>query len=70
MAKTAIDLFRDILEKGTLERGDLDLLIDKILVFEDHLEIRLQSDIDTLLRCGTLEDAANFKQGTKISKAR
>ena len=65
VAKTAIDLFRDILEKGTLERGDLDLLIDKILVFEDHLEIRLQSDIDTLLRCGTLEDAANFKQGTK-----
>lgn len=65
VAKTAIDLFCDILEKGTLERGDLDLLIDKIFVFEDHLEIRLQSDIDTLLRCGTLEDAANFKQGTK-----
>ena len=65
VAKTAIDVFHDILEKGTLERGDLELLIDKILVFEDHLEIRLQSDIDTLLRCGTLEDAANFKQGTE-----
>ena len=69
VAKTAIDVFRDILEKGTLERGDLELLIDKILVFEDHLEIRLQSDIDTLLRCGTLpaetEDAANFKLGTE-----
>ena len=65
VAKTAIEVFRDILEKGTLERGDLELLIDKILVFEDHLEIRLQSDIDTLLRCGTLENAANFKQGTE-----
>ena len=69
VAKTAIDLFRDILEKGTLERGDLEFLIDKILVFEDHLEIRLQSDIDTLLRCGTLpaetEDAANFNEGTE-----
>lgn len=65
VAKTAIDVFHDILEKGTLERNDLELLIDKILVFEDHLEIRLQSDIDTLLRCGTLEDAANFKQGTE-----
>ena len=65
VAKTAIDLFRDILEKEKLERNDLELLIDKILVFEDHLEIRLQSDIDALLRCGTLEDAANFKQGTK-----
>ena len=69
VAKTAIDVFRDILEKGTLERGDLEFLIDKILVFEDHLEIRLQSDIDTLLRCGTLpaetEDAANFNEGTE-----
>lgn len=69
VAKTAIDVFRDILEKDKLERNDLELLIDKILVFEDHLEIRLQSDIDTLLRCGTLpaetEDAANFNQGTE-----
>jgi len=69
VTKTAIDVFRDILEKDKLERNDLELLIDKILVFEDHLEIRLQSDIDTLLRCGTLpaetEDAANFNQGTE-----
>lgn len=65
VAKTAIDVFHDILEKDKLERNDLELLIDKIFVFEDHLEIRLQSDIDTLLRYGTLEDAANFKQGTE-----
>ncbi len=69
VAKTAIDVFRDILEKDKLERNDLELLIDKILVYEDHLEIKLQSDIDTLLRCGTLpaetEDAANFNSGTE-----
>ena len=65
VAKTAIDVFHDILEKDKLERNDLELLIGKILVFEDHLEIKLKNDIDTLLRCGTLEDAANFKQGTK-----
>ena len=64
-AKTAIDIFHDILDKDKLERNDLELLIDRIIVYEDHLEIRLQSDIDTLLRCGTLEDAANFKQGTE-----
>lgn len=56
VAKTAIDVFRDILEKDKLERNDLELLIDKILVYEDHLEIKLQSDIDTLLHCGTLPD--------------
>ncbi len=69
VAKTAIDVFRDILEKDKLERNDLELLIDKILVFEDHLEIKLKTDIDTLLRCGTLpaetEDAANFSEGTE-----
>lgn len=69
VAKTAIDVFRDILEKDKLERNDLELLIDKILVFEDHLEIKLKADIDTLLRCGTLpaetEEAANFREGTE-----
>ena len=69
VAKTAIDVFRDILEKDKLERNDLELLINKILVYEDHLEIKLQSDIDTLLRCGKLptetENAVNFKQGTE-----
>ena len=69
VAKTAIDVFRDILEKDKLERNDLELLIDKILVYEDHLEIKLKADIDTLLRCGTLsaetEEAANFSEGTE-----
>ena len=69
VAKTAIDVFHDILEKDKLERNDLELLIDRIIVYEDHLEIRLQSDIDTLLRCGKLpaetEDAANFSEGTE-----
>ncbi len=69
VAKTAIDVFHDILEKDKLERNDLELLIDKILVFEDHLEIKLKADIDTLLRCGKLpaetEDDVNFSEGTE-----
>ena len=59
-AKTALDVFADILAKENLDRSDLELIIDRVLVFEDHLEIRLQRDIDTLLRCGSLEEAANF----------
>ena len=64
-AKTAIDIFRDIQEKDKLERNDLELLIDRILVFEDHLEIRLQADIDSILRSGSLEEAVNFNFGTE-----
>ena len=63
VAKTALDVFRDILQKDHLERNDLNLIIDKILVYEDHLEVKLQSDVDTLLRTGSLEEAANFNRG-------
>ena len=62
-AKTALDVFADILNKEKLDRNDLELIIDRVLVFEDHLEIKLQRDIDALLRCGTLEEAANFNEG-------
>lgn len=66
-AKTALDVFADILAKENLDRSDLELIIDRVLVFEDHLEIRLQRDIDSLLRCGTLEEAANFNAGIENS---
>ena len=68
-AKTALEVFDDILNKEKLERNDLELIIRKIRVFEDHVEVQLQSDVDSLLRCGTLpetlEDAANFPDGTE-----
>ncbi len=73
-AKTALEVFDGILHKEKLERNDLELLIDQILVYEDHLEIKLQADIDSLLRCGTLEEcvkgisAANFDSDTENSE--
>ena len=66
-AKTALEVFDDILNKEKLDRNDLELIIEKIKVYEDHLEIQLKADIDSLLRCGELpvkgEDAANFYWG-------
>ena len=66
-AKTALEVFADILAKEKLDRNDLELIIDRVLIFEDHLEIKLQRDIDALLRCGTLEEAANFNSGIENS---
>ena len=66
VAKTAIDVFHDILEKPTLDRNDLNLMIEKIKVYEDHIEVQLKADIDSLLKTGALpEDAANFNSGTE-----
>ena len=66
-AKTALEVFDDILNKEKLDRNDLELIIQKIKVYENHLEIQLKADVDCLLRCGEPlaegEDAVNFKRG-------
>nr|WP_326165687.1 stage V sporulation T C-terminal domain-containing protein [uncultured Oscillibacter sp.] len=49
-AKTALEVFDDILAKPKLDRNDLQLIIQKIRVFEDHIEVLLKSDVDALLR--------------------
>ncbi len=55
-AKTAIEVFDEILEKDKLDPKDLHLIVEKIFVFEDHVETKLKADIDSILRCGTLPD--------------
>lgn len=75
-ARTAMEVFGDILRKDKLERRDLELIIRQIKVYEDHLEIQLQADVDSILRSGTLAEseavaamaptgkgAVNFKSG-------
>ena len=67
-AKTALDVFQDILDKEHLERNDLELLIQEIRVYEDRLEIRLYPDIDALLQVKAREEAVNFNSGTENSE--
>lgn len=62
-AKTALDVFEDILNKEKLDRTDIELLIDQIIVYEDHIRIKLKPDIDDLLNCQTPDDALNFNHG-------
>lgn len=68
IAKTAMEVFDDILRKKKLERADLELIVNKIFIYEDHIEVKLRADIDAIITCGALpdtEDAANFKDGTE-----
>ena len=66
IARTALDVFDGILTKEKLDQADIGFILDKILVYEDHLDIHLKSDIDALLKCG-LEalDHVNFNKGTE-----
>lgn len=54
LAKTAIDIFDTILIKKNLDKKDLELLIDKIIVFEDRIHVKLKADIDNLLKVGVV----------------
>ena len=55
-AKTAMEVFNDILAKPKLDRNDLQLIIQKIRVFEDHIEVQLQADVDSILQSGALPE--------------
>ena len=46
--------FDDILRKPKLERNDLELIIERITVFEDHIDVQLKPDVDAILKSGTL----------------
>ena len=61
-AKTALEVFDGILAKPKLDRNDLQLIIQKIKVYEDHLEIQLKADIDSLLRSGELPQDVELVQ--------
>ncbi len=49
LARTVIDVFNDILEKPNLDKLDLQLIIDRIIIFEDHMDVKLKADVDALL---------------------
>ena len=74
IARTAMEIFDEILAKDKLDNTDLELIIEKIIVYENRIEIKLKADIDHLLQCGITEETANFKQGivniaTKVTQS-
>lgn len=64
-AKTVIDVFEDVLHKAKLDKRDIGLIVDHITVFEDHLNVKLKTDVDTLLSLEDKEEIVNFRDGSK-----
>ena len=67
VAKTALEIFDDILAKPKLDRNDLQLIIEKIRVYEDHIEVQLKADIDSILRCGELPEELAEEQPEAVA---
>ena len=55
-AQTVMEVFDTIINKDSLTKADVDFIIDRIDVYTDHIDIKLKSDIDTLLRTGIPEE--------------
>lgn len=72
-AKTVMEVFDTIINKDNLTKTDVDFILDRIDVYTDHIDIKLKSDIDTLLHTGVPDElqlettgaAVNFNSGTK-----
>ena len=64
-AKTVIEVFDDILTKPKLDKRDISLIVDRITVYEGHIDIQLKPDIDGLLSTGVWEEVENFPQDSK-----
>ncbi len=64
-AKTVIVVFDDVLSKEKLDKRDIGLIVERITVFEDHLNVKLRSDVDELLAIGDAEHTVNFNSGSK-----
>ncbi len=64
-AKTVIEVFDDVLKKEKLDKRDIGLIVERITVFEDHLNVKLKSDVDALLSLEDKEHTVNFRYDSK-----
>ena len=67
-AKAVLDIFHDILTKDKLDKRDISLIVDRIIVYENRIDIKQRNDVDALLRCEdeqTEAESANFNEDTK-----
>ena len=69
LARTVIDVFNDIIDKPKLDRTDLQLIIDRIIIYEGHIDVKLKADVDAILHSEnreTRELPSNFNKDSKV----
>ena len=50
IARTVVGVFDSILEKEKFSKDDLRLIIDKVIIFEDRVEVQFKPDITAILK--------------------
>ena len=64
VAKTVFEIFDDIINKPSLQKKDLDFILEKIVIYENRIDIQLKADIDALLASGTFPETEDNEQET------
>ena len=54
IARTVIEVFDSILEGNKFSKDDLRLILDRILVYEDRVEVQFKPDINAILQSGRM----------------
>ncbi len=67
LARTALEIFDTILAKERLDKKDLEFLIERITVYEDHIDIQLKADVDALLHVSQSEAIEQAASGEAIT---
>ena len=63
ISRDALHIFDEILIKEKLTKKDLELIIDKVIVFEDRVSIKLRGDINSIFNIETDNDNVNVIVG-------
>ncbi len=69
LSRTVIDVFNDIIDKPKLDKVDLQLIIERITVYENHIDVKLKADVDALLHAERLQEESiplNFESDSKV----
>ena len=70
VSRTALEIFDEILQKDKLDKQDLEFLIERITVYEDHIDVQLKADVDALLHVSAtsrIESAAQSAESMRYS---
>ena len=63
--RTVTDVFQSILDKQQYERTDIELMFDKIVVYDDRIDIKLKHDVDMLFNYHQEESTGSYVQSAK-----
>ncbi|MDR0979335.1 MAG: recombinase family protein [Lachnospiraceae bacterium] len=65
ISRDALQIFDEILNKEKLTKKDLELIIDKIIVFEDRVSIKLRGDINSIFNIETTGNDVIIENGSE-----